>query len=270
MANKPPRKDFSSLDRPLTWEDVFGNSPRPERKMDIASIVKMAQMGLTYNQMAEVLETTPQVLRNAIYRASTRVKLGGGVASTNIKRKRVKKLSKAEISSLSTKMEKYMNQAGQMLKEENRGRASAVNVHVGMCVALGAQVDIENINSLYAAFENYLKLCAENDCPLTITSACLACGIKPGTLSQWRTGKVRTEDYKEFAESVTYAVQAGIESMMAAGIINPVVGIWWEKSHFNMIEAARAEAVQDDPLGQRKSAEEIAAEYEGIEGGLPE
>lgn len=266
MGRLKPRE----VPSPLTWESLFGNRPRPENKMDLVSIVKMAQMGLTYKQMAEVLETTEQVVKNTVYRASTRIRLGGGVASTNIKRKKVKKLSKAEISSLSTKMEKYMTQAGQMLKEENRGRASAVNVHVGMCVALGAQVDIENINSLYAAFENYLKLCAENDCPLTITSACLACGIKPGTLSQWRTGKVRTEDYKEFAESVTYAVQAGIESMMAAGIINPVVGIWWEKSHFNMIEAARAEAVTDDPLGQRKSAEEIAAEYEGIEGGLPE
>ena len=241
-----------------------------QKKMDISKIIQLSRKGLSYKEIAVELGTTYQVVRNTVYRANRVGAMSGSMNSETVPRKKVKKLSKEEVNKLSTKMEKYMTQAGQMLKEENRGRASAVNVHIGMCVALGAQVDVENINSLYAAFENYLKLCAENDCPLTITSACLACGIKPGTLSQWRTGKVRTEDYKEFAESVTYAVQAGIESMMAAGIINPVVGIWWEKSHFNMIEAARAEAVQDDPLGQRKSAEEIAAEYEGIEGGLPE
>lgn len=238
--------------------------PKP-KKMDIGKVIHLSKKGMTYKQIAKELDTTEQVIKNTVYRASRRGAMSGAMNSDTVPRKRVKKLSKAEIDKLSTKMEKYMTQAGQMLKEENRGRATAVNVHIGMCVALGAQVDIDDINSLYAAFENYLKICAENDAPLTVTSACLACGIKPATLSDWRRGKTRTEDYKEFAESVTYAVQAGIESMMAAGVINPVVGIWWEKSHFNMIEANRAEASDADPLGQKRSAEDIAAEYDGLE-----
>lgn len=238
--------------------------PKP-KKMDISKIIRLSRKGLSYKEIAVELGTTYQVVRNTVYRANRVGAMSGSMNSVTVPRKKVKKLSKAEIDKLSTKMEKYMTQAGQMLKEENRGRATAVNVHIGMCVALGAQVDVEDINSLYAAFENYLKICAENDCPLTVTSACLACGIKPSTLSEWRKGRTRTEDYKEFAESVTYAVQAGIESMMAAGVINPVVGIWWEKSHFNMIEANRAEASDADPLGQKRSAEDIAAEYDGLE-----
>lgn len=236
--------------------------------MDIGKIIRLSRKGLTYQQIAEELGTTYQVVKNCVYRASKRGAMTGSMNSNNTPRKRVKKLSKEEISRLSDKMEKYMNQAGMMLKEENRGRASAVNVYIGMCAALGAQVDVEDINSLYAAFENYLKVSAENDCPLTITSACLACGITTSTLSGWRSGKTRTSDYKEFADSLTFAVQAGIESMMAAGIINPVVGIWWEKSHFHMIEANRSEGNAADPLGQKKSAQEIAAEYDGVE--LPE
>ena len=119
-------------------------------------------------------------------------------------------------------------------------------------------------------FENYIKLCAENDVPMTMSTACLAIGVSKSTLTTWRAGKTRTEDYREFAESVVYAVQAGLEAMMATGLVNPVVGIWWEKSHFGMVEATKGEAVESDPLGVKRSAEEIAAEYEGIEGGLPE
>ena len=264
MANKPPRKDFSSLDRPLTWEDVFGNKPKPDRKMDISLIIQMSKMGLSYRQMADVLDTTYQVVRNCVYRANRIGAMSGSMDAKTLKRKKVKKLSEKEVNKLATKMEKYMAQTGGMLKEENAGRATAVNVHVGMCIALGAQVDVENINSLYAAFENYLKICAENDVPLTVTSACLACGIKPATLTSWRKGK-KNEDYREFAESVTYAVQAGLEAMMAAGVINPVVGIWWEKSHFSMIEANRAEAEDNDPLGTKRSVEDIVAEYDGLE-----
>jgi transposase-like protein len=255
---------------PIPEEKKDSDAPKKQKKMDITKIIQLSRKGLDYKQIAVELGTTYQVVRNTVYRANRVGAMSGSMNSDTVPRKKVKKLSKEEVNKLATRMEKYMTQAGQMLKEENRGRATAVNVHVGMCVALGAQVDLDNINSLYAAFESYLKLCAENDCPLTMTSACLACGIKPSTLSQWRKGNTRTEEYKEFAESVTYAVQAGIESMMAAGIINPVVGIWWEKAHFNMREADKVEATENDPLGQKKSAEEIAAEYEGLEGGLPD
>lgn len=234
-------------------------------KMDLSKIIKYTREGLTYPEIAERLGTTTQVIKNTVYRASTRATQRGAMSSSNIPRKRAKKVSKAEVGKIAKKMSTYLDNVSGVLKEENKGRATAINVHIGMCVGLGAQVDIENINSLYAAFENYLRICAENDVPLTMSSACLACGVKPSTLATWRRGKARTGDYKEFAESVTYAVQAGIEAMMATGLLNPVVGIWWEKSHFSMIESNRAESGDNDPLGQRRTAEEIAEEYSNVE-----
>lgn len=237
----------------------------PKRKMDLPAIIRLTREGLTYKEIAERLNTTEQVIKNTVYRASKRGSMNGSMSSRTVTRKRVKKLSREETDKLAKSYEQYALGVKSALKEENQGRASAINVHIGMCVAMGAKVDVENINSLYAAFENYIKMCAENDTPMTLTTACLAIGVPKSVLYGWKSGKRRTEDYKEFAESVFFAVQAGIEAMMAVGLINPVVGIWWEKSHFNMIEAQKADAVEDDPLGIRKSATEIAAEYSDVE-----
>ena len=94
-------------------------------------------------------------------------------------------------------------------RKRTKGRATAINVHIAMCAAMGAKADVENINSLYAAFENYIKLCAENDVPMTMGTACLAIGVNKATLTRWRTGTGRTEDYREFAESVVDVFKLG-------------------------------------------------------------
>jgi hypothetical protein len=54
---------------------------------------------------------------------------------------------------------------------------------------------------------------------------------------------------------------------MVTGLINPVVGIWWEKAHFDMIETQKVVTEQVDPLGESKSAKEIVEKYADI---LPE
>ena len=152
------------------------------------------------------------------------------------------------------------------LKPENAGRAAAAVGHVMQCMYLGQTVNKENIDSLYKGLEAYIKFCYENDFPPTMATCCLALGVDTGTLSGWRLGKRRADnpEYKQFAESVRYVVQAGIEACMATGLLNPVCGIWWEKAHFSMIEAQRLEVVQDDPLGERMTAKEIVEKYSNL------
>lgn len=155
------------------------------------------------------------------------------------------------------------------LSEANAGRAAAAVGHVMKCMQLGADVNKESIPSLYKGLENYIKFCYENDFPPTMATCCLALGLETGSLNSWRKGTRRAEnpEYKRFAESVRYVIQAGIEACMVTGLINPVVGIWWEKSHFNMIETQKIEVEQSDPLGEKKSAKEIAEKYANF---LPE
>lgn len=152
------------------------------------------------------------------------------------------------------------------LSEANVGRASAAVGHVMQCMQYGAKVNIESIDSLYKGLEQYIQFCYENDFPPTVATCCLALGIEYRTLNEWRKGNRRGSDpeYKKFAESVKYVIHAGIEACMVTGLINPVTGIWWEKSYFNMIEAQKVEVVQEEPLGERRSAGEIISKYAEI------
>lgn len=230
-------------------------------KVDINKILKLRMEGLTYAQIAERLDTTENYIKNCVYRAS----------HPQGKKKKTRQFVYGETQDLiaqysSSIADQHSKLAGAM-KEENAGRAKAANLHVLTCVRLGHQVDPDNINSLYAAFETYIRLCVESDFPMTVATACIALGISQTTLYTWASGKNRADnpDYKTFAESVKYAVQAGIETCMVTGLINPIVGIWWEKSHFGMIEQQKQEAPKEDPLGEKKSAEEIMEQYSGVD-----
>lgn len=155
------------------------------------------------------------------------------------------------------------------LSEANAGRAQAAVGHVMMCMQYGQKVNIENIESLYKGLEAYIKFCFDNDFPPTIATCCLALGIEYQTLNSWRKGAKRSSnpEYKKFAEAVRYVIQAGIEACMVTGLINPVVGIWWEKSHFDMIETQKVVTESADPLGEKKTAKEIVEKYSNF---LPE
>lgn len=236
------------------------------KKMDLDKVLYLkAVKKMTYKQIAEYLGTTEQVIKNTMYRA--KLSSSSNQKSYRQRQKEEKEKREKNLERIDQLAATYSNNAiaKSILKGDNVGRASAVNTHLVQCITIGSMVDIENINSLYAAFEAYIKLCAESDCPITLTSACLAIGINKGTLVAWRNGKSRGKEYKEFANSVYYVIQAGIETCMAVGLINPIIGIWWEKSHFREIEADKGMA-QDNlsDFDTKKSAEDIVAEYEGM------
>ena len=111
-------------------------------------------------------------------------------------------------------------------------------------------------------------LCTMSGMPMLVKTCQLALGINGRTFSKWRNGTARGNDprYREFAELVDSVIGAGMEASSAAGAVDKVLLIWWEKAHFNMIEGTGRETSNNDPLGERKSAEEIAEKY----GDLPD
>lgn len=234
------------------------------KKSDIVRIMQLRGKGMKYREIAEAMGTTEQVIKNTVYRAGLMSQNG---KTPSYKKEREKSRMK-QINELEGLVAQYENGRieKQFYKDDNRGRAAAVTTHIAQCIAIGNTVDIENIDTLYAAFEAYIRLCAETDSPITMITACLALGTPKAMLYRWRTGMTRQRDpaYKEFADSVFYAVQAGIETCMATGLINPVVGIWWEKAHFHEVEAEKTGAVELGEEQGRKTAQQIAEEYEGV------
>lgn len=243
------------------------------KKQDLTNILALTRQGLTYGEIAKRVGTTEQVIKNTVYRAKLNSQSSHN--KSFIQRKRDEKMKREKTMERIEELSAQYSNSSELMarsafKDGNEGRAAAVNMHLAQCIAIGAMVDLDDINSLYAAFESYIKMCTQTDSPVTLLTACLALGINKKTLSEWQKGKHRenTQAYKDFADSVLFAIQAGIETCMATGLINPVVGIWWEKAHFKEIEADKQTAVADEPDDRRKSAQEIIDEYEGVE--LPE
>lgn len=152
------------------------------------------------------------------------------------------------------------------LKTTGSGKAAAAVAHVMSCIDIGKGVNHDDIDSLYDCLQRYLELCYEQDFPVTAANCYLALHMRRETLNAYRTKERRANDprYKEFADTVKLILEGSIESAMSSGSINPVIGIWWEKAHFGMVEAQKIDQPQKDPLGERKNAEELREKYAGL------
>lgn len=229
----------------------YGKRRELVARVTIERINALKAQGMTYKQIAKELHTTEQCVKNTVYRS------------------KLPKPQKAEPPSrlLRPISESLAAAADKALSEANRGRAKASVAHVMECMDISRKVDSENIDSLYDGLKAYLQLCYERDFPMTMANVCIALGVARNTLLMWKQGQAHKEnpEFRKFAESVYSVLQSGIEATMATGLLNPVLGIWWEKSHFDMKEADRAQEVREDPLGQKKSAEQIAEEYQDVE-----
>lgn len=225
----------------------YGKRKELVARVTIEKVNAMKAQGMTYKQIAQELHSTENYIKKFVYES---------------------KQPKPEPVEPPSRLVKPLSETlavtvGSALSEANRGRATASVAHVMECMDIGRSVNSENIDSLYTGLKAYVQLCFERDFPMTIANVCLSLGIARKTLLMWKEGQAHKEDteFRKFAESVYSIVQSGIEATMATGVLNPVLGIWWEKSHFDMKEADRVQEIRDDPLGESRSAEQIAAEY---------
>lgn len=229
----------------------YGKRRELTARVTIEKINALKAQGMTYKQIAQELHSTENYIKKTVYES---------------------KLPKPEPVEPPSRLLKPISEslaaaADKALSEANKGRAKASVAHVMECMEISRHVDSENIDSLYDGLKAYLSLCYERDFPMTVANVCIALGVARNTLLMWKQGQAHKEnpEFKKFAESVYSILQSGIEATMATGLLNPVLGIWWEKSHFDMKEADRVQEVREDPLGQKRSAEQIAAEYQDVD-----
>lgn len=139
-----------------------------------------------------------------------------------------------------------------------------VKYHVEL-MSMGQRIDKKDAGQLYDAFLRYLEYCAEHNIIPTNGSAYLAIGCCKQEMSAWRQGKRGTPKHQQFAELVSAFFASIHEQSGTEGVVNPIFAMWQMKSHDGMIEASKVEVVNNDPLGDKKSAETIAQEYADVE-----
>lgn len=235
-----------------------------KRKFDMSVAKQMHTKGKTYREIAEHFDTTEQRVRNEFYlerkekeEAQANKRPRGRPKGSKNKRTiaEEKFLANWETSAISPAM-----------REDKAELNRAAAWFVTECLKTGRSADRENIESLTNALSKYIELCVQSGMPMTMKTCQLALGLTPGMLASWRSGASRSANtqYKEFAEMVYAIVGAGLEASSSAGALDRVLLIWWEKAHFNMVEGDGRDLSQNDPLGERKSASEIAEKYNDL------
>ena len=125
-------------------------------------------------------------------------------------------------------------------------------------------VDKRNVPDLYDRFYRYLAYCAEHGIVPNNCNAYFAIGVNRTDISRWKLGQQGTSEQRKFAEDITEFFASVHEQAPTEGLMNPISALFWQKAHDGMVEASKLEVVNTDPLGEKKSAEEIAAKYEDV------
>lgn len=137
-----------------------------------------------------------------------------------------------------------------------------VQYHMDM-LQMRQGVDRKNVPDLYQRFYRYLAYCAEKGIIPNNMNAYFAIGITKQDVSLWYAGQ-RSPEHKQFAEDIKQFFASIHEQAGGEGIVNPILSIYWSKAHDGMVEAQKLEVINAEPLGERRSAEEIADKYKDV------
>lgn len=130
---------------------------------------------------------------------------------------------------------------------------------------IAKNADRDNIDSLYACLEEYLKYCIDHNVRITNGMAYAACGLNRFIIKDWALGLKRASDpaYKEFAQTIRSVCYESREMLMSEGKLHPIVGIWWQKNYDGFRDKPLDETEEDEE-SEALSASQIAEKYSGI------
>lgn len=138
-----------------------------------------------------------------------------------------------------------------------------VQYHVEM-MQMRQGVDKKNVPDLYQRFYNYLSYCCEHGIIPNNMNAYFAIGVTRMDISEWKLGKKGTPEHQQFAIDVTQFFESIHEQGAIDGILNPISSIFWQKAHDGLSDQPRVEVSISDPLGEKRSAEDIKKQYSGL------
>lgn len=138
-----------------------------------------------------------------------------------------------------------------------------VNYHIEM-MAMRQGVNKKDVNDLYRRFGVYLRYCSEHNIMPNNMNAYFAIGISRQDIDDWSKGVRGTPEHKQFALDVKGFFESIHEQAPTEGLMNPISAMFWQKTHDGFIEAQKLEVTQNDPLGEKQSADQVAEKYDGL------
>lgn len=154
------------------------------------------------------------------------------------------------------------SQATQLAKMGDERVTAFVQYHIDM-MKMRMGVDKKNVPDLYNRFYRYLAYCAEKGIIPNNMNAYFAIGLVRQDIARWKSG-VGSPEQRQFADDITQFFASIHEQAGGENIVNPILSIYWSKAHDGMIEASKVEVINNDPLGEKKSAEQISEQYADI------
>ena len=129
---------------------------------------------------------------------------------------------------------------------------------------MGQNCDKKDIPGLYERFAKYLQYCVEHGVVPNNMSAYLAIGVYRDEVSRWAKGTEGTPAHRQFAQDVLSFFSAVHEQGGTDGVMNPIQTIFWQKAYDGLSDQPRFEVEVKNPLGEKRSAEEIAKDYSDL------
>lgn len=124
----------------------------------------------------------------------------------------------------------------------------------------------KDVPDMYNRFFRYLSYCAEHGIMPNNMNAYFAIGVPRQRIFEWKNGTSGTPEHRRFAEDITQFFASIHEQAGAENIVNPILSIYWSKAHDGMSDQPKIEVQVSDPLGEKRSATDIARDY----GDLPD
>ena len=138
-----------------------------------------------------------------------------------------------------------------------------VDYHMA-CLQMRQGVDKTDVQDLYARFIQYLEYCREHGVIPGNANAQLAIGVSRQDIGDWAKGVRGTPEHRQFANDFKALMASVNEQAAADGILNPVLSIFWSKAYYGLSDQPKVEVEVVNPLGDKRSAEEIAKRYADV------
>lgn len=234
-------------------------------RFDVRTAKKLIRQGMTIEQIAEKYGMKKQEVYRRLQNDEMRTKMKGGEGYSL---DHVRGVGEGEHRLVDPETGLVVENLGNnalVIGKMGDDRVSAfVRYHMAM-MEMRQGIDKNDVPDLYQRFYRYLTYCAEHNIIPNNMNAYFAIGISRQDVSAWYTGASGTPDHRKFAETIKSFFASIHEQGALDGIMNPISSMFWQKAHDGLIEASKVEVVQQDPLGDRRSADDIAKKYENVE-----
>lgn len=215
-----------------------------DKPVSIAEIRELISKGYTIAQIAEKKNISRQAVYQKIKEDDR--KRGALTTADEVASKLTTPRNKAIVNAIGTE------------------KASAfVQYHLDL-FKMGQNVNKKNVPELYERFANYLQYCVENGVVPNNMSAYLAIGVTFADISAWKNSR-GTAEHKRFAEDIAMFFASIHEQGGTDGLMNPIQTIFWQKAYDGLSDQPKIEVQVTDPLGEKRTAQDIASKYEEVE-----